>query len=82
MVRDNLAWLDGLMGGKSFIAGDRFTVADIMMASVLRGIRKTDLMDPFPRMKAYYQRCHSRPAWQRTLGLYAERVGVKVDDIR
>jgi glutathione S-transferase len=64
------------------IACDDFTVADIMMACVLRGIRKTDLMDPFPKLKAYYERCLARPAWQRTLSLYAERLGVRVDDIR
>jgi glutathione S-transferase len=29
-------------------------VADIMMAGVLRNIRKTDLMEPFPRLKAYF----------------------------
>jgi glutathione S-transferase len=39
-------------------------------------------MEPFPRIKAYHERCHARPAWQRTLGLYAERIGVSVDDIR
>jgi glutathione S-transferase len=39
-------------------------------------------MEPFPRMKAYYERCLARPAWQRTLDLYAERVGVSVDEIR
>jgi len=49
---------------------------------VLRTIRKTDLMEPHPRIKAYYERAFARPAWQRTLGLYAERVGVNVDDIR
>jgi glutathione S-transferase len=65
-----------------WIAGTDFTVADIMMAGVLRGVRKTDLMEPFPRIKAYYERCFSRPAWQRTLALYAERLGVRVDDIR
>ena len=43
---------------------------------------KTDLMDPFPKLKAYYGSCFARPAWQRTLGLYAERLGVSVDDIR
>jgi len=64
------------------IACTDFTVADIMMAGVLRTIRKTDLMDPFPRIKAYYARCQTRPAWQRTLGLYAERLGMNVDDIR
>ena len=53
-----------------------------MMASVLRGIRKTDRMEPFPRVKAYYERCQDRSAWQRTLALYAERLGINVDDIR
>jgi glutathione S-transferase len=38
--------------------------------------------EPFPAVKAYYERCQARPAWQRTLGLYAERIGVSVDDIR
>ena len=52
------------------------------MSSVLRGIRKTDLMEPFPRVKAYYERRQARPAWQRTLALYAERLGINVDDIR
>jgi glutathione S-transferase len=70
------------LADREWIACADFTVADIMMAGVLRGIRKTDLMDPFPRTKAYYQRCLARPAWQRTLGLYAERLGVNVDDIR
>ncbi len=67
---------------REWIACADFTVADIMMASVLRSIRKTDVMDPFPRIKAYYERCHARPAWQRTLALYAERLGVSVDAIR
>ena len=49
----------------------------------LRAIEETKgEMEPFPRIKAYYERCVARPAWQRTLGLYAERVGVSVDDIR
>ena len=68
--------------GREWIACADFTVADIMMACVLRGIRNTDLMKPFPRLEAYYERCMARPAWQRTLALYAERVGVSVDDIR
>jgi glutathione S-transferase len=67
---------------REWIACAEFTVADIMLAGVLRGIRKTDLMDPFPKVKAYCERCQARPAWQRTLALYAERVGVRVDDIR
>ena len=45
-------------------------------------IRKTDLMEPFPRIRAYYQRCFARPAWERTLGLYAQRMGLSAEDIR
>jgi glutathione S-transferase len=67
---------------RQWIACADFTVADIMMANVVRSIRKTDLMDPLPSVTAYYERCHARPAWQRTLALYAERLRVSVEDIR
>ena len=31
IVQEKLTWLDGLMEGKQFIAGDRFTLVDIIM---------------------------------------------------
>ncbi|MBZ5712888.1 glutathione S-transferase family protein [Nannocystis pusilla] len=77
-----LGHVERRLEGREWIACDEFTAADIMMACVLRGIRKTDLMEPYPRIKAYYERTFARPAWQRTLGLYAERVGASVDDLR
>jgi glutathione S-transferase len=67
---------------REWIACSDFTVADIMMASILRSIRKTELMEPFPKLKAYYERCHARAAWERTLALSAKRLGVSVDRIR
>ncbi len=78
-------WLRDLgrrLEDREWIACADFTVADIMMAGVLRNIRKTDRMDPFPTVKAYYERCIARPAWQRTLALTAERLGMSIDDIR
>ena len=78
-------WLGGVerrLDGREWIACADFTVADIMMAGVLRTIRKTDLMDPFPKVKAYFERCRARPAWERTLVLYAERMDLSVEDIR
>jgi glutathione S-transferase len=77
-----LADLERRLADREWIACADFTVADLMMACVLRGIRRTDLMEPFPKVKAYYERCFARPAWQRTLALYGERLGVSVDDIR
>lgn len=34
-ARDNLAWLDKLLQGKQFIAGDRFTMADVILYCAL-----------------------------------------------
>ena len=82
IARRWLAHVERRLEDREWIACADFTAADIMMACVLRGIRKTDLMAPFPRLTAYYGRCQARPAWQRTLALYAERTGVSIDDIR
>lgn len=82
LARRWLGDLERRLDGREWIACAEFTAADIMMAGVLRGIRRTDLIEPFPRLADYYARCIARPAWQRTLGLYAARLGVRVDDIR
>ena len=84
LVKEAGRWLAGLerrLDGPQWIVGADFTVADILLASVLREIRRTDLMDPWPHVKAYYARALERPAWQRTLAAYAERLGVRVADI-
>ena len=70
--------LDGVnrrLEGRDWIATDDFTIADLLLASVLRQIRHTDLMDDYPNVKAFYARAMARPAWRRTLDLYAERLG-------
>ena len=77
-----LGGVERRLDGREWIACAEFTVADILLASVLREIRTTDLMAPYPRLKDFYARALARPAWQRTLDLYAERLGVAVADIR
>ena len=70
--------LDGVnrrLEGRDWIAADAFTIADLLLASVLRQLRHTDLMDGYPNVKAFYARAMARPAWRRTLDLYAERLG-------
>jgi len=77
-------WLAGLerrLEGREWIACDMFTVADILLATTLRQSCKTDLVDPYPQLKEYCARALTRPAWQRTLRLCAERQGVTVADI-
>jgi glutathione S-transferase len=66
--------LDGWLEGREFIATDRFTIADILMAHVLEAVRDESLIAPYPRTKAYRDRCFERAAWKRTLERYNERV--------
>ena len=44
-----------------------FSVADILMTTVLRFIRHTDLVAGFPVLDAYVKRCEARPAFQKAL---------------
>jgi glutathione S-transferase len=84
MVKEAGRWLAGLesrLDGREWVACADFTVADILLATVLREIRTTDLMDSYPRLKAYYARAFARPKWKRTLNLYSDRLGVAVADI-
>lgn len=55
-------WLDG----RDYLVG-RFTVADILMVTVLRFLRHTDLIDQYPAVAAYVARCQDRPAFKRAL---------------
>jgi glutathione S-transferase len=51
---------------RDFLAGD-FSVADVMMIAVLRGLRHTNLVSEIPVLREYRDRCESRPAFQRAL---------------
>jgi glutathione S-transferase len=44
-----------------------FTVGDLMMTTVLRTLRDTDIVANRPVLRAYQERCEARPAFQRAL---------------
>lgn len=49
-----------------FLVGDRFTVADINVAEVVRyADGATDLFKEFPRVKAWFEACRARPAYRK-----------------
>ncbi|MGK3982627.1 glutathione S-transferase family protein [Sorangium sp. So ce136] len=77
-----LAGIERRLDGRTWIAADDFTVADILLATVLRQTRRTDLLAGYPRLRAYYDRALTRPAWQRTLERHAQRLGATVADIQ
>ena len=77
-------WLAGLerqLEGRDWITGDDFTIADLTLADVLREIRETDLMDDYPKVRAFYARAFARQARRKARELTAERMGVPLDAI-
>jgi glutathione S-transferase len=65
-VHDRLAMLEKALGARDYLDG-RFTVGDLMMTDVLRILRHTNLLQAYPALKAYKERCEARPAFERAM---------------
>lgn len=66
MVKKRLSDLSERLAGRDWLE-DRFTVGDLMMATVLRILRHTDLVTSDSTLAPYLVRCESRPAFQKAL---------------
>jgi glutathione S-transferase len=66
-VQKRLLALSRALGDKPFLDGDRFTVGDLMMTTVLRILNHTDIVSSDRRLAAYVERCTARPAFKRAL---------------
>jgi len=59
--------LSDWLGDRDYLEADGFTAGDLMMTTVLRIPRHTDLIDRWPNLAAYKARCEARPAFQKAL---------------
>ena len=66
LARARLKSTENALGGKDWLAG-RFSIADIMMVTVLRNLDHTDILAEFPGLSAYKARGEARPAFQQAL---------------
>jgi glutathione S-transferase len=55
------------LGDKQWLEGDRFTIGDLMMVTVLRIADRGKLLASFPNLAAYVARGQARPAFQQAL---------------
>jgi glutathione S-transferase len=78
-ARERLAWLDGLLGARPWIAGARFTVADIALFVALEfGSTVGQPVDPaLAHVGAWLARVGARPSAQASLHPAATAAGMK-----
>ncbi len=63
-AREKLVWLDGLMGSKPFVTGDKLTMADILLYTFLEFLGKVGQpLDPANKnLTAWMERMKARPS--------------------
>jgi glutathione S-transferase len=64
--------LDTWLAQRDYLTG-RFTVADILMTTVLHLLEQTDLVARFPALRAYHARCKGRAAFKKA---FADQVAL------
>lgn len=65
-IRARLAPLAEALGDREWFEG-RFSIGNLMMATVLRNLRHTELVAEQPKLAAFLERSQARPAFQRAL---------------
>lgn len=65
-VQKRLADLEHWLSGRDYLE-DRFTAGDLLMTTVLRILRHTDIVSGWPTLRAYQERCEARPAFQKAM---------------
>lgn len=60
--------MEAVLGGREWLAAGRFTVADLLMADVLRQVDRFDGLAEYPACRAYVARLTARPAFVKAYG--------------
>jgi glutathione S-transferase len=79
IVQDKLKWLDKLLEGKDYIAGNRLTIGDIILYCALDfGSGVGQKIDPsLKNVSAWFKRVDSRPSAKASLHPSSAQAGVK-----
>jgi glutathione S-transferase len=55
--------MEAVLAGREWLVADRFTVADLLMADVLRQVDRFDGLARYPACRGYVARATARPAF-------------------
>jgi glutathione S-transferase len=60
-----LSATESAVAGKSFLLGDRFSMADVIFGGTVRYLTRFKMLEPSPSLTGYAERIAARPAFQR-----------------
>jgi glutathione S-transferase len=68
LVKEFAQVLDGCLKGRTWLAQDRLTLADLAVAAPLMSMRPARLrLEEMPHLLAWFRRVEQLPAWQKTI---------------
>lgn len=67
LVERRLGELSAALGGREWLVGDTFTIADLMGSSVCKLLDHTDLLAGYPNVAAWRDRCVARAAYRDSI---------------
>lgn len=70
-LKARLDRMEAVLSKRQWLAGGQFTVADLLMADVLRPVHKFDGLATYPACREYVEQATGRPAFQKA---YADQM--------
>jgi glutathione S-transferase len=64
-LKARLERLEAVLAGREWLAGGRFSAADLLMADVLRPVDRFEGLAAYPACRAYLARATARPAFRK-----------------
>ena len=66
-LKKNLQYLEGELNKSEWFAGNEFSAADVQMSFPVEALAERSGFKQYPKLDAYLQNIHSRPAYKRAL---------------
>ena len=66
-LANHLGYVDRSLKGRDFFVGPSLSGADIQMSFVAEMAKVFGKLEPYPNLKAWLERMHARPAFQRSI---------------
>jgi len=68
-LRKSLSFISDRVAGRTFLMGDRLTLADIQMSYMLAALRRANQLEAYPAISAYLERLEATPGLTKAIAI-------------